>query len=184
MVEKIFVALSTFAKSGREPLDLLKNSGINYYINPLGRRITAKEILKMSSGATGIIAGLEPYTKNVLSSLPNLKCISRVGVGIDNIDQDYAQSRGIEIRNTPDVVIQPVVELVLALLFDLLRKTTLHTSLIKSGKWERHVGNLLYGKTAGIIGTGKIGKKMAAVFTTLGVKVNAYDLYPDKNWSV
>ena len=183
MVEKIFVALSTFAKSGKEPLDLLKKSGINYHINPLGRRITAKEIFKMNSGATGIIAGLEPYTKNVLSSLPNLKCISRVGVGIDNIDQDYAQSRGIEIRNTPDVVIQPVVELVLALLFDLLRKTTIHTNIIKSGEWDRHVGNLLYGKTVGIIGTGRIGKKMSEVFSALGLSVIAYDLFPDKDWS-
>ena len=107
----------------------------------------------MGSDATGIIAGLEPYTKNVLSSLPDLKCISRAGVGIDNIDQNYANKRNIIICNTPDVVIQSVVELVLALLFDLLRKTTLHTNLIKSGKWVKHVGNMLHGKTVGIIGT-------------------------------
>ena len=183
MKNKIFVALSTFAKSGEEPLALLKRSKIDYLINPLGRRIKAHEILEMGFDATGIIAGLEPYNKDVILNLPNLKCISRVGVGIDNIDLDYAQSRRIEIRNTPDVVIQPVVELVLALLFDLLRKTSLHTNLIKSGKWERHIGNLLYGKTIGILGTGRIGKKMSEVFSVLGSTVIAYDLFPDKDWS-
>ena len=141
MKEKIFVALSTFAQNGNRPLELLVKSNIDYYINPLGRRITANEILQMGSDATGIIAGVEPYTKKVLSNLPNLKCISRVGVGIDNIDQDFAKTRNIEIRNTPDAVIQPVAELVLALILDLLKKTTLHTSLVKSLRWEKHIGN-------------------------------------------
>ena len=75
------------------------------------------------------------------------------------------------------------MELVLALLFDLLRKTTIHTNIIKSGEWERHVGNLLYGKTVGVIGTGRIGKRVSEVLTVLGVKVNACDLYPDREWS-
>lgn len=183
MKNKIFVALSTYSKSGDEPAILLKKSKISYYINPLGRRITAKEILEMGSNATGIIAGLEPYTKGVLSNLPHLKCISRVGVGIDNIDQEFAISRGIEIRNTPNVVIQPVAELVLAMIFDLLRKTTLHTGLIKSKKWERHVGNLLYGKTVGILGTGKIGKRTSEMLIMLGANVIAHDLYPDNKWA-
>jgi len=183
MKDKIFVALSTFAKSGKEPLNLLNESGIDYYINPLGRRITAEEILVMGSKATGIIAGLEPYSEEVLSKLPKLRCISRVGVGIDNIDQIFAKSKGIEIRNTPDVVIKPVVELTLAMIFNLLRKINLHTNLVKAGKWERHVGNLLYGKTVGIIGTGRIGKKISETLNLLGAIVIAYDLYPDHKWA-
>jgi D-3-phosphoglycerate dehydrogenase len=183
MKNKIFVALSTFAENGNEPIEILKSSKIDYFINSLGRRITADEILKMSSDATGIIAGVEPYTRDVLSNLPNLKCISRVGTGIDNIDQDFAKSRGIEIRNTPDAVVQPVLELVLAMIFDLLRKTTLHTSLIKSKKWEKHVGNLLYSKTVGILGTGRIGKRISEVLTMLGANVIAYDFFPDNKWA-
>jgi len=183
MQDKIFVAISTFAENGRDPLDLLNESGIEIFINPLGRRITANEILEMGSDATGIIAGLEPYNEEVLTNLSNLKCISRVGVGIDNINQALAKSRNIKICNTPNVIIQPVVELVLALIFNLLRKTTLHTILIKSKKWERHVGNLLYGKTVGIIGTGRIGKRVSEILILLGVKVIACDLFPDKAWA-
>ena len=121
MSNKIFIALSTFAKNGEKPIDLLEKSRIAYYVNPLGRRIIEKEIIQMGQDSTGIVAGLEPYTKDVLSKLPKLKCISRVGVGIDNIDQNYAKKRDIIICNTPDVVIQPVAELVLALIFDLLK---------------------------------------------------------------
>ena len=91
-VNKVFIALSTFAENGKQPLDLLAKSSIDYYINPLGRRIKEKEILEMGSNATGIIAGIEPYTKKVLSNLPNLKCISRVGVGVDNIDLNFAKA--------------------------------------------------------------------------------------------
>ena len=183
MKDKILVALSTFAKNGEQPIELLEKSGIDYYINPLGRRIIADEILQMGLDATGTIAGLEPYTKDVLSNLPNLKCISRVGVGIDNIDQGFAKKQNIVICNTPDAVIQPVAELVLALIFDLLKKTTLHTILLKSKKWERHVGHLLFGKTVGIIGTGKIGKRVSEILTALGAQVIAYDLYPDNKWA-
>ena len=75
------------------------------------------------------------------------------------------------------------MELVLAMIFDLLRKTTLHTNVIKSRKWERHVGNLLCGKTVGIIGTGRIGKKISEVLTMLEANVIAYDIYPDQIWA-
>lgn len=183
MKDKIFVALSTFAKNGSEPLDLLINSGIDFYVNPLGRRITADEVHEMGADATGIIAGLEPYTKEVLLKLLSLRCISRAGIGIDNIDQSFAESKNIEIRNTPNVIVQPVVEHVLAMIFNLLRKINLHTNLVKSRKWERHVGNLLFGKTVGIIGTGRIGKKLSEVIISLGANVIASDLYPDEEWA-
>ena len=73
--------------------------------------------------------------------------------------------------------------LVLAMIFDLLRKITLHTKLVKSMKWERHVGNLLYGKTVGIIGTGRIGKRVSEVLALLGANVIACDTYPDNKWA-
>ena len=182
MKNKIFVSLSTFADSDNKPLALLKESGFDYYINSLGRRITEDEVLEMGVNATGIIAGLEPYTSDVLLQLKNLKCISRVGVGTDNIDNAYAKTKGIIIRNTPNVVIQPVVELTLTMILTLLRKATLHTNLIKLNKWERHVGNLLYGKTVGIIGTGRIGKRMSETLLLLGANIIAYDIYPDLEW--
>jgi D-3-phosphoglycerate dehydrogenase len=183
MKNNIFIALSTFAQYGEQPLALLKNSGIEYSVNPLGRRLLREEIVQIGSNTSGIIAGVEPYDAEVLCNLPNLKCISRAGVGIDNIDLEYAQINNIIIRNTPDVVIRPVVELTIAMIFDLLRKTTFHTLLLKNRRWEKTAGNLLFGKTVGIIGTGRIGKAVAELLIKLGVNIRAYDVVPDEKWA-
>jgi D-3-phosphoglycerate dehydrogenase len=183
MKDNIFIALSTFVQYGEQPLVLLKNSGIEYSINSFGRRLLRKEIIQMGCNASGIIAGVEPYDVDVLRKLPNLKCISRAGVGIDNIDLDYAQKNNIIIRNTPGVVIRPVVELTIAMIFDLLRKTTFHTILLKNRRWEKTAGNLLYGKTVGIIGTGRIGKAVAELLIKLGVNICAFDVSPDEKWA-
>ena len=184
MKDKILVALSTFAEYGKNPLIVLQNSNIEYFINPLGRRLLREEIMDMGSSATGIVAGVEPYDEIVLKKLPNLKCISRAGVGVDNIDLEYAKNRNIIVRNTPEVVIRPVVELTLAMIFDLLRKTTFHTRILRNHRWEKSAGNLLSGKTVGIIGTGRIGKAVSEILIKLGAKITAFDISPDKHWAI
>ena len=183
MNHKIFVALSTFAEYNESPLNLLRESGYTYYINPLGKRLGRDEIIEMGKESEGVIAGVEPYDEYVLENLPNLRCISRCGVGIDNISIEKAKERGIEIRNTPDVVIQPVVELAVAMIFDLTRKLTYHTSLLRSKRWEKKAGHLLKGRKVGILGLGRIGKKMAEVMTRLETEVYGTDLLPDRQWA-
>jgi len=183
MKDKIFVALSTFSEYGKEPLNMIIKSGIDYYLNPLCRRLIKKEVIEMGHDASGIIAGVEPYDAEVLKQLPYLKCISRAGVGIDNIDLNYAQINNINIQNTPHAVIRPVVELTLAMIFDLLRKTTFHTNLLKQNRWEKIAGNLLLNKTVGIVGTGRIGKTISELLKGLGANIIAYDVCPDIEWA-
>ncbi len=183
MNHKIFVALSTFAKFSTSPLNLLRESGCTYTINPLGRRLVRNEIIEMGKESEGIIAGVEPYDEYVLDRLPNLLCISRCGVGIDSISLEITKKRGIEIRNTPDVVIQPVVELTVAMIFDLMRKLSFHTHLLREKRWERKAGHLLKGQKVGILGLGRIGKKLAEVMTGLETEVYGTDLFPDKQWA-
>lgn len=183
MTDRIFVTLSTFAEFADEPLTLLQESGIEFFTNPHGRRITREEIIELGDEATGIVAGVEPYDREVLNALPRLKCISRCGVGIDSIDLVEAKKRGIVIRNTPDVVIQPVAELTVAMIFDLLRRLSLFTHLMKGRRWEKHPGNLLAGKTAGIIGLGRIGRRVAELLVQLDVTVLGADVSPDTAWA-
>jgi len=180
---KIFVALSTFAESGDAPLELLKEGGFSFTVNPTGKRLTAEQVAAMTAGFDGVVAGLEPYTSAVLRQLPGLRCISRCGVGVDNIDLAAAAAEGIAVRNTPDVVIQPVAELTVGMIFDLLRNLTAHTKLMNEGRWERLPGFLLKGKQAGIIGLGRIGRRVAEMLTALGVTVLGYDLAPDREWA-
>lgn len=179
----IFIALSTFSEFDKTPIEMLDRSGFEYSLNPTGRRLNQKEIIQFGRQAHGVIAGVEPYDAYVLDNLPDLRCISRCGVGIDNISIEKAREKGIEIRNTPGVVIQPVAEMTIAMIFDLLRKLSYHTALLKANRWEKSPGHLLAGKKVGILGLGRIGKKVAEIMRKLDTKVYGADLYPDWEWA-
>lgn len=183
MTIKILVALQTFSEYSEIPLRLLEDAGVDIVLNELGHRLDKNEIIRLGQDCDGIIAGVEPYDEYVLNNLPRLKCISRNGVGIDNIDIDIAQLKGVAILNTPDVVVQPVAEMTLAMIFDLLRLLTLHTNLLKSCKWEKHAGYLLSGRKVGIIGLGRIGKRVAEMLVALNADVSGSDPYPDIIWA-
>jgi len=181
--KKIFVALSTFGQQGDIPLKILSESRLSYFINQLGRRLTQKEIIAMGADCEGVIAGLEPYDDYVLDNMPNLRCISRCGVGVDNISLEKAKERGITIFNTPEVVIQPVAELTVAMIFDLLRRLSWQTALMKSGQWKKKTGSLLVGKKIGILGLGRIGRRVAEIMVKLDSEVYGADIFPDNAWA-
>ena len=175
--------MSTFGEYGEEPLKLLQESGVSYSLNPLKRRPHQKEIIEMAKDCEGIVAGVEPYDANVLDQLPKLQCLSRCGVGIDNIDLEKAKAKKIAILNTPDAVVQPVAELTLAMIFDLLRNLTFQTLKFKEKKWDKQTGSLLSGKKIGILGLGRIGRRVAELLRKLDTQVYGADLYPDSVWA-
>jgi D-3-phosphoglycerate dehydrogenase len=108
-----------------------------------------------------------------------LKLVIRAGVGMDNIDIDYAQKNGIEVRNTPNSSSNSVAELVLGHMIGLARYITIANITLREGKWNKkaYTGTELSGKTFGIIGFGRIGKALATKATALGMKVVFYDKF-------
>jgi D-3-phosphoglycerate dehydrogenase len=183
MIVKILVALQSFGEYSNVPVRLLEHSGAEIHYNQKGHRLCQDEIVELAKGCQGIIAGVEPYDRDVLANLPDLRCISRSGAGIDNIDQEYAKNKNIAILNTPDVVVQPVAEMTLALIFDLLRFLTYHTTIIQSGQWKKQAGHTLSNRKIGIIGLGRIGKRVAESLRFFHADVMGYDLYPDTVWA-
>ena len=183
MKQSIFVALSTFGKYDNAPIKLLENSGYAFSINSFGRRLVPEEVVKFAQGAQAIIAGVELYDSVVLEHLAGLCCISRCGAGTDSIDKQKARELGIAIFNTPDVVVQPVAELVLAMTLDLMRKLSYHTGLMRLKKWEKSAGSLLAGKKVGVVGLGMIGKKVCELMLKLDSEVYATDIVADIHWA-
>lgn len=183
MRPRILVALSTFAEHDPAPLALLRSRPIEFTLNPYGRRLTRGEIIELGAGCAGVIAGVEPYDEQVLAALPELRCISRCGVGVDNIALVTAAARGILVRNTPDVVIAPVAELTLAMMLDLLKRVTEHTVLLRAGRWEKLTGHMLSGKTVGLIGLGRIGRRVAELLNPFGARVMGCDPNADRSWA-
>ena len=113
----------------------------------------------------------------------NLKLIIRGGVGVDNIDVQYAEQNGIKVRNTPNASSSSVAEIILAHMFSLARFLNQSNVTMKAGLWKKkdYVGVELEGKTLGIIGMGRIGSELAKKCTALGMKIIYFDLMDIKN---
>lgn len=182
-MKNIFIATSTFAKYSNEPIKILEGKGLIIYCNPLYRKINTDELIKYSKNAFGIIAGTETYSDEILDQLPNLKFISRLGVGMDNIDLEFAEKRGIKVFKTTTTPAPAVSELVLGLLIDLSRKISQSNQSLKNGTWHKRMGNLLQGKTLGVIGLGNIGKALVKLSSGFHFKVLAFDKNEDKSFA-
>ncbi len=126
-----------------------------------------------------VVRSATKVRKDMIERMKNMKLIIRGGVGIDNIDVEYAKSKGIEAKNTPAASSASVAELVLAHMFALSRHIARATLGIREGKWEKKElkGIELASKTLGIVGIGRIGKELAKRAKALGMKVIAYDPY-------
>ena len=99
---KSLITTVPFGDKNRLPIEMLKNAGIEYLINPLNKKLTEDELVEMTADFDAIIAGTEPITRKVIDNSPNLKMISRVGIGLDNVDLLAAEERGIKVSYAPD----------------------------------------------------------------------------------
>lgn len=180
MTDLIFVALSTFSEYDNSLIEVLKGSGFQYKIHASGKRITRDELLANATDATVIIAGIEVYDRELLSALPKLTCIVRCGVGVDAIDLAAAKEKDITVLNTPDVPTIAVAELALSMYLSLSRNLRPQANKMGERKWERLEAHLLTDKTIGIIGFGRIGKKIAAFCKPFAVKLLVCDPYINK----
>jgi D-3-phosphoglycerate dehydrogenase len=156
-MHKALITTVPFADKDRRPLELLEQAGIDYVINPLGRKLREGELSEMISGFDVLIAGTEPITEKVLRNSDRLKFISRVGIGLDSVDLLAAEKRGIKVSYTPDAPSVAVSELTIGLMLSLLRSIHLSNARMHEGTWHRFFGRRIPEVTIGIIGAGRIG---------------------------
>jgi D-3-phosphoglycerate dehydrogenase / 2-oxoglutarate reductase len=157
-MHKVLITTVPFGNVNQLPLDLLKNAGIEYLINPLNRKLTEDELTEMVGDFDVIIAGTEQITEKVMNKAQNLKMISRVGIGLDSVDLLAAEKKGLIVSYTPDAPAPAVAELTMGMMLTLLRSVHISNSQMHLGKWHRFFGRRLSEVTIGIIGVGRIGK--------------------------
>ncbi len=179
----ILVTLSTFAAHSDGPRRLLEESEFVYRLNSHARRMKPTEVVAMGQNCQGLVAGVEEYDADTLAQLPRLRCISRCGVGVDNIDLEAVKRRGIAVLNTPDEPTIAVAELTLAIMLSLLRRLPQVNSLQHNRKWQRVIGSLLAEKMVGIIGLGRIGRRVVELVQTFDARVIGVEPYPDRVWA-
>jgi len=145
------------------------------FTNASGKRLEGADLIRSLAGADGVIAGTERYSGDVLDASPRLKVISRVGTGTDTIDLVRAKERGIVIKNTPDAPVAAVAEHTLALMLSAIKHIPTYDRQIRNGDYSVQPGSMLAGKTVGIIGAGRIGRKVGVLLECLGCRVIWHD---------
>ncbi len=169
---KIAITTTSFATHDMTPMNRLFEKGVHCIQNARGRTLNGDEVIKLAKECDGIIAGTEPLSAAVMALCPNLRAISRVGVGLDSVDVDFAKERGISVHATSaDYLARAVSEYVLALTMNLLRGVSSQDRALRQGQWQKHMGFLLRGKKVGIIGFGRMGRAVAALLAVLGCDI-------------
>jgi D-3-phosphoglycerate dehydrogenase len=138
---------------------------------PLLDRVSAYDAL--------IVRGRTKVTKDVLANATNLKVVGRAGVGVDNIDVSEATARKVLVVNAPSASTVSVAELAIGHMISWCRFLPQADKSVKEGKWEKKQfdGHEIYGKTLGLIGSGRIGAEVAKRAQAFGMTVIAFDPY-------
>ena len=175
-MRKVFITrrLSPMAK------EMLKE---NFEVNSSDKNepYPGEKLLNIVSEYDAIITTVsEKLDKMILKHKKNLKVISNYAVGLDNIDVKYAESVGITVYNTPDVVTNSTADLTFAILLSLIRKISFACDYVKKDKWkvwdpEIFLGEELIGKVFGILGFGKIGEAVARRAMGFGLDIIYYN---------
>lgn len=144
----------------------------------LGEKLKDKDVL--------VIRSKNVITKEIIDKAcegNTLKLIIRSGVGLDNIDVEYANKKGIKVLNTPNCSTRSVAELTIGQIITLSRFINISNITMRDGKWNKniYVGTEIYGKTLGIIGLGRIGKAVAKLAHLLGMNIIYYDILGEMN---
>ncbi|MFH2047090.1 MAG: phosphoglycerate dehydrogenase [Pseudomonadota bacterium] len=175
MTSKILIGPSSFAESDKKPLDRLLAAGFTVIDNRFKRKMTREELhTLLKEDVVGILAGLEPLDRDVLSQ-SHLKCISRVGAGMNNVDIEAAKELNIAVFNTPDGPTSAVAELTVGALVTLLRWLPQSHQALHDRKWVRKIGGQIEGKTIAIIGFGRIGRRVAELLAPFRAQLIAVD---------
>ena len=149
--------------------------------------VEAPIIAERIGDAEVIVTNKTPISKETMDKCPNLKMIAVLATGYNVINYDYAKEKGIPVCNVPTYGTACVGQYAIALLLEVCHHIGHHDKTVHEGKWANHIDWCYWdhslieldGKTAGIIGFGRIGQTTGRIAKALGMKVLAYDLYPN-----
>ena len=180
-MEKYIVQVTThpFGLGNDEPRRVLERQGWEVRYNPWGRRIKPDEVAGVVKDVHGLVAGTERYTAEVLEQAKNLRVIARVGVGFDSIDFETCRERGIVVTFTPEAPADGVAEMTVAQIINLLRKIHDSDKSVRERAWNRYMGFLVREVKIGVLGVGRVGKRVIKLLQPFQPQLYGCDLEPD-----
>ena len=159
-------------------LSILKKAGMTVDYCP---HIEANELIsRVKDYEVIIVRSRTKISREVIEAAINAKIIARVGVGLDNIDVNSANGKGLRVINASEAAINAVAELAIGNMIALARSITRADTELKKGNWikNRLIGTELRGKYLGLIGVGNIGRNVGRIARGLRMNVLGYDIYP------
>ncbi|OWY30362.1 C-terminal binding protein [Herbaspirillum robiniae] len=139
---------------------------------------TEEEVIAASEGCQGLLVQYAPVNAKVFAARPEIRIASRYGAGFDTINTEDAAKHGVWVGNSPDYGVGEVATHALAMALDLIRNITVYDRAVKAGEWHYTTAGIIpraSEMTIGIIGLGRIGKRMAHISRNVFKRVIAYD---------
>ncbi len=183
---KIAINARNFTSADKAAVQMLIDAGHEVVdFGDLGMGIGTDEakVIETLGDADIVIAGLEPYTENVFKACPNLKMISRRGIGYDSIDIEACKGNGITLARTFGSVEGAVAEHVMAYILYFSRRIDLQNESMHKKLWERTLMPGAKGRTLGLLGFGGIGKEIAKRASAFGMQVYYHCRNPKPEWT-
>ncbi len=172
--DTVAVASRSFSKN-TFLVSQLKNLYCSIILNETGKTLEGHELINFLKPASKAIIGIEAMPDSILSELPNLKVISKYGVGLNNLDLELLKNYKIKLGFTPGVNKQSVAELALTLILIGMKKIQNNNIDILNGNWSQEKGLELYGKTIGLLGFGNIGQKLTSLIQPFNCNIIFFD---------
>lgn len=179
---KILLTTTSFQDTPGAHHQILEDAGFEI-IRERGP-LPEKRMLELAGEVDAFLCGDDEITSKVIDhALPQLKVVSKYGIGLDKIDVEYLTAKGVPLTFCPGVNHTTVAEHTFALMLALFRKLIKEANHVANGEWVRITGNEIMGKTLSIIGLGRIGKEVAIRANAFGMKVVGFDLYWDDDFA-
>jgi D-3-phosphoglycerate dehydrogenase len=178
-MSKVAVASRSFSKHAVLRSELAARYP-NSRFNDAGSSLKGEELVAFLAGCDKAVLALETVDDALLSRLPELKLVSKFGVGLDSFDLKAMAARGVKLAWTPGTNSRSVAELALMAMISLLRRVPEASADLAAGKWGQPKGSTLTGKTVGLVGLGAVGRDLAALLAPFGVALLAHEPAPDQ----
>jgi len=156
--------------------DVLAGIGAELTVAKGGR----EDVLEVARDADALLNTYLPLDADAIGQLTRCRIIARYGVGVDNVDLDAAQNAGIVVTNVPDYCVEEVATHTLALILALIRKLPQGDAAVRAGRWGAHaLGPVARFSelTVGLVGYGRIARRLAAMVRAMGAEVVVHDPY-------
>lgn len=182
-MKKVLITPRSFGKYNKDELiEKMKAHDIEPIFNPYGRILTEQEMQDELQGMDGVIVGVDPINTKVMENAKHLKVISKYGVGIDNIDSAYANSKGILVTRTVNANTDAVADYAMTLLMCVARRVVEIDIGCHHEDWTKKEALDVYGKKLGVLGLGAIGKGVVKRATGFDMKIYGYDVVRDEDF--